>query len=97
MLARDFELAAFVLDFVEQSHVFDGDCCLVGKCRNQFDLLAGEWPHVRARQNQHPDRHALTQHWNAKNRAKIAQSLCLYPGIFRIGFDIGDMDHPTFE
>ena len=36
------ELAALVLYFIEQSHVFDGDGRLVGERLDQFDLLVGE-------------------------------------------------------
>src|SRR4029453_6729167 len=45
VLARLFELTALVLDFIEQSHVLDGDRRLVGEGREQLDLLVGEWPH----------------------------------------------------
>src|SRR6516225_8111055 len=44
MLARLRELAALVLDFVEQPHIFDCDHGLVGKSLDQLDLLVGEWP-----------------------------------------------------
>jgi hypothetical protein len=42
VLACAFELSALVLDFIEQPHVFDGNCRLVRKRRNQFDLLVSE-------------------------------------------------------
>src|SRR5262249_17320277 len=42
VLAGLFKLAAFVLDFVEQSHVLDGNRGLVGEGLNQRDLLVGE-------------------------------------------------------
>ena len=47
MLARLRELAALVLDFVEQPHVLDRDHRLVGEGRDQLDLLVGERPHRR--------------------------------------------------
>jgi hypothetical protein len=31
VLARHRQLMAFVLDFVEQPHILDRDCCLVSK------------------------------------------------------------------
>ena len=49
VLARLGELAALVLDFVEQPHVLDRDHRLVGEGRDQLDLLVGERPHVCAR------------------------------------------------
>src|SRR5262249_39228336 len=49
-LARLRQLAAFVLDFVEQPHVLDRDHRLVSKGRNQFDLLVSERTYDRSRQ-----------------------------------------------
>src|SRR6516162_1155906 len=43
VLARDLELTALVLDFVEQADVLDGYARLVGKGRYKVDLLVGEW------------------------------------------------------
>ena len=37
------EVAGLRLHLVEQPDVLDGDHRLVGKCRDQFDLLVGEW------------------------------------------------------
>ena len=37
------QVAGLCLHLVEQPYVLDGDRCLVGKCRDQFDLLVGEW------------------------------------------------------
>ena len=42
VLARLGELAALVLDFVEQPHVLDRDHRLVGEGGDQLDLLVGE-------------------------------------------------------
>ena len=55
VLACEFELAALVLDFLEQPHVLDRDRRLVGEGRNQLDLLVGEWPHLQPRQGQDAD------------------------------------------
>ena len=52
VLARLRELAALVLDFVEQAHVLDGDHRLVGEGGDQLDLLVGEGPHGPAYQHQ---------------------------------------------
>src|SRR6516162_370830 len=45
VLARLRELAALVLDFVEQPHVLDGYCRLVGKGGGKLDLPISKWPH----------------------------------------------------
>ena len=50
VLACLFELSALLLDFVEQADILNGDCGLVGECRDQLDLPVGEWPHFRAGQ-----------------------------------------------
>ena len=49
VLARLGELAALLLDFVEQPHVLDGDRGLVGEGGHQLDLLVGERPDVGSR------------------------------------------------
>ena len=54
VLARLRELAALVLDFVEQPHVLDRDHRLVGEGGDQLDLLVGERPHLGARQASTP-------------------------------------------
>ena len=46
VLARDLELAALVLDFVEQPHVLDCNRCLIGEGLDQLDLFVGERPHL---------------------------------------------------
>ena len=97
MLARLFKLAALVLDFVEQPDVLDGDCCLVGKGRNQLDLLVGERLYFRARQGQHTDRHALAQHGNAEDRAVISQSLCFDRGVFGVSLYVGNMNDAALK
>ena len=97
MLARQLELAALVLDFVEQPHVLDRDRRLVGEGRDQLDLLVGERPHLGARQGQNADRHALAQHRNAEHGAEAAQSLCLGKGVVRVGQHVGDMNDLAFE
>src|SRR5262245_44290731 len=46
VLARLFKLAALVLDFVKQAHILDRDRSLVGKCRQQLNLLVSESSHT---------------------------------------------------
>jgi hypothetical protein len=47
VLARLGKLPALVLDFIEQAHILDGDHGLVGKGRQQLNLLLVEGPHLR--------------------------------------------------
>src|SRR6516164_2552425 len=74
VLAGLLKLSALVLDFVEQPDVLDGDRSLIGKCRDQLDLLFGEWPYFRARQTQDTDWNALAQHRDGESCAEVAQS-----------------------
>ena len=37
------EVAGLRLNLVKQPYVLDGNRRLVGECRDQFDLLVGEW------------------------------------------------------
>jgi hypothetical protein len=97
VLARHLQLAVLVLDLLEQAHILDRECRLVGKSADQLDLLFGERPHLGTRQCQNASRDALAQHWHAEHRAVAAQPLGLCPGVVRVGQDVGDMDHPTFQ
>jgi hypothetical protein len=93
VLARLFKLPALVLDFVKQPNILDRNRSLVGKCRDQLDLLVGEWLYFRARQIQDTDWNALAQHWDAEDRAVISQSLCFDQSVFGISPYIGNMNH----
>src|SRR5262249_48120349 len=97
VLARLFKLAALVLDFVEEPHVLNRDCGLVGERRDQLDLLVREWLYFRTRQGQNADWNALAQHWDAESCAEVAQSRRFNQGIFWISPYIGNMNRPTFN
>ena len=77
VLARLGELAALVLDFVEQPHVLDGDHRLVGEGGDQLDLLVRERRAPRRAQSRDADRHAFAQQRHAEQRAEAAQLLRL--------------------
>jgi hypothetical protein len=62
VLACFCKLAALVLDFIEQPHILDCDCRLVGEGRNQVDLLIGERPHLGPRQCENANWDPLAQH-----------------------------------
>ena len=96
-LARFRELAARVLDFLEQPHVLDCDYRLIGKGGDQLDLLVGEWPHDRTRQHERTNRISLAQQRNGEHGAKARSLLRLDPSVFRIGQNIGDLDNPAFS
>ena len=97
MLARHLKLPALILDFIEQAHVFDGNRRLIGKGLNQLDLFVGERVHLRARQRQDADRHALAQHRHGEYGAKMTEPLRVGKAIVRVGQHVGDMDEFAFE
>jgi hypothetical protein len=53
------QLRRALLHVLEQPHVLDGYCRLVGKGGDEINLLVGEWAYVGAGQSEHADRHAL--------------------------------------
>ena len=77
VLARLRELAALVLDFVEQPHVLDRDHRLVGEGGDQLDLLVGERLHrACAAESMTPIGVALAQQRNAEHGADAAEPCC---------------------
>ena len=98
MLACLRELAALVLDFVEQPHVLDGDHRLVGEGGDQLDLLVGEWPHrARVHQEMTPIGVPSRSSGTPSTGAKAATLCCFGPGVFRIGRDVGNMNGLAFQ
>src|SRR5262249_21717021 len=57
----------------------------------------GKWAHLVSGQHEDADCRSLAQHRNAENGAVSAQSLRLDNGVFRIGIDVGNMNHLPFE
>ena len=72
VLARQFELAALVLDLVQQARVLDRDDRLVCEARDQFDLLVGEGPHFLAVDADDADKCTFLEHRHAENSAVTA-------------------------
>ena len=95
MLTCFSELAALVLDFLEQPHVLDGYCRLVGKGGDKLNLLVGERAHLGAGQGEHANRGALAQHGNSKHGAKPRPGRV--ESVVRIGIHIGEVNSTTFE
>ena len=93
----DLKLPALLLKFVEQSGIFDCDHRLVGKGRDQLDLLVVKRAHSGPAHQDHTDQIALAQKGHAKMRAKPAQSLCFAQGVFRVGKNIGDLNGLAFQ
>ena len=94
---RARQLARPRLHLIEQPRVLDGDRRLVGEGRHELDLLIGEGPHIRAGQGHDTDRNDLPQYRDPERCAKAAKLLGFCEGVFRIGFDIGDLDDLSFQ
>ena len=64
VLACFRQLAALLLNFVEQPHVLDCDHRLVREGGCQFDLLVREGAYGLAPQNDNTNRGSFSQEWN---------------------------------
>ena len=96
MLARLRELAALVLDFVEQADVLDRDHRLVGEGLHQGDLLLGERLHLKPVDGDGPYQLIALEHRNRErsaNEVHVARNIV----VFGIGLDVGDLNRPPFE
>src|SRR6266404_4273365 len=90
-------ITAVRLDLIEQSDIFDRDRCLVGKSRDQFDLLLGKRTRLRARQGDYADRNALAQHRNGEHSAETTQSLRFGKGVVGVCLNVGNVNHGPFQ
>ena len=98
MLARLRELAALVLDFVEQPHVLDCDHRLVGEGRDQIDLLVGERFSPNLRVNVMTPIVVPSRSSGTPRMSAIARKFCgLAPDVFRITANIGEMNDFSLE
>ena len=86
------ELAALVLDLVEQPHVLDRDHRLVGEGGDQLDLLVGEWPHRGSRQASSRRSAFLRAGAARRARCESRQSSGFAQGVFRIGQNVGNVN-----
>src|SRR5262249_27248607 len=84
-------------DFVEQSHVLDGDYRLVGESGGELDLPVGERAHGLATQNDNANRVSFSQQRHAKYSSKSDPFLHFLKRIIRIGQHVGNLDWLTFE
>src|SRR6516165_5065881 len=97
VLARLGELTTLVLDFVEQPHVLDGYCGLVGKGGDEVNLLGSEWPDGRPASRNNANGHPLPQQWNAEHCAEISALDRLGPGVFPVSEHVGNMNSAAFH
>jgi hypothetical protein len=91
------ELAALVLDFVEQSHVLDGDHRLIGEGRNQLNLLGSEWTHGTTRESNHSNRGSVAEQRYAKHGTVTAEFLRFGQLVLGISLRIEDLHSRAFK
>src|SRR5262249_49368586 len=78
------------LEFLEQTHVLDGDDGLVGEGLQQLDLLVGERSHLAAPHADGADGGALTEDRDRENRPQgngVAERMCvlaIQPGVLEV-------------
>ena len=70
----EFRVALFglfeqALSLLEEAHIFDGDCGLVGKGFHEVDLFLSEWNGVHAANEDGANALLLPQQWNRQKRA----------------------------
>src|SRR6516225_6540639 len=95
--ARLLDLAALVLNLLEQPHVLDGDAGLVGKGLRQLDLLVGERLDRKPHQDDDAYRIAVAQQRHAEKGAKANLLLHLLQRVVRIGQDVGNLNRFALE
>ena len=88
VLARLRELAALVLDFVEQANILDRNGGLVGEGLDQRDLLVGERLNMCLDQPYDALRDAVTQHRDCQHRPEREHPLRLAEAIFVVRGDV---------
>src|SRR5262249_9793842 len=93
------KLPALVLDFIEQSHILDGDYRLVGKGGEQADLLVSERPDGEPHQHNDADRIAFAQQRDAEDGAEpgVSNGVQLSRHMFRVGENIENVDRLAFK
>src|SRR5262249_52375913 len=79
------------------SRTFSIDQRLIGKGRDQLNLLVGERLHDGARQHDHTDRHVLPQQRDAEDGAKAAAVACHAQRVFRVGQGVYDMNRAPLD
>jgi hypothetical protein len=77
--------------FGQEPRVLDGNHRLIGEGAHEFDLSFGEGLDASARQPDHADDLALTEHRHAEERANFADIYGARVVIFGVRSDIGDV------
>src|SRR5215813_12682318 len=97
VLASLSQLPVLILNFIEQTHVLDGDRCLVRECLDQRDLFIGEWLDLRLDKTYNALRDSFAEHWDSKHRPKGKNFLRVSECIFRVCLDVDDLHRAAFE
>ena len=97
LLQRFSEVIGLRPDLVEQPRVLDRDHRLIGKRRDQLDLLPGERLRDRTAGCNHADGDALAQKRNAEHGAEVAAPDRFSPRVIRIGQHVRNVNDAACE
>ena len=97
LLKRLAECARAGLHLVEETNIFDGNHCLIGKRGEQLDLLITERLYDRTRHREHADWGALPQKRDPEHGAEAAAFLRFLPDVLGVGKHIRDMNDASFQ
>src|SRR5262249_60553343 len=88
MLQSLAQFGIAVSQFLEQSHILNGDDCLIGESFYQLDLSVVKWFDNIAPNRKDPDRGILTQERNRQARSR--SGLSRHRVTFHLGIQIMD-------
>jgi hypothetical protein len=97
VLACFRKLTAFLMYFIEQMDILNGNHRLIGECRHKLDLLVRKRLRDCSCNKDHSFGMSLAQERNAKRRSKTANPLGIMAGVFRIRQDVGKVNHSAFK
>ena len=90
------ELATFVLNFLKQSYVLDGDCRLVGESLDQHDLLVGKRFDLEPLDRDGAHQHIVLEHRDrqcSSDRVHIADDVA----VFGVSLNVGKLDRSALK
>src|SRR5262249_9415703 len=97
VLARQLQLAALVLDLVEQPHVLDRDRSLVGERLDQRNLFVSERLNLRLDETNDALWNSFAEHRDSKHRPKRKHFLRLGECVFGVCPDVDYLHRAAFE
>ena len=82
---------------LEQARVLNGDDRLIGERLHELDLLVGKRRNICAREREHANGSAFSQHWNAEMTPIPAARLITGSGEFAVRQNIREVNGLAFQ